>query len=294
MSLRPAPVAAAACPVAATASRLERVLAVGDAHREAATAAPEKGPANRPDHPGWHSLAAKSMKPGSRKDAAMARLRVAVEAAEAKAAKRAKEAEEQMELPTTRSLYLLAVGSNTANAMRRKQFDFEDGSMWRVEFANYLGTAWSQKFRDILALQQRADERDVGDALRDEGYERSGPADGEWQLRTGTPQVLKNAQGRVVVVGYNEAIPEADRQPYMTFADWRGNSNDAFGTITNGRVSFSDGREIDGPRNWGFEDIIIAHQIWNALMPDTRKAFAQATYARNIYVMINKINTGFQ
>lgn len=298
MSLRPAPASAAACPVAATASRLERVLAVGEAHREAATAGKKK-------YSGWYQMPKAYLQRAIEKEALLKRLHTARTAQEREKVQKEyaewlqERKKEEYPASLQKNFYLFADGYGglgglpAVSAIRKNLAVFNGGTVWQAsgkwfpgERPNWARILWLQ------ALSHESGAEDARDALMNvEGWER-------FELPKGTPQVLKNANDEIVVVSYDESVPQDERRVYYTFDHsdiagvkylyGDGRINYAFEKMALGKVNHGDnGPEIDGKQNWGFNDVIIAWEVWDGLEGHFRNMFLTETLARNIYMMIS-------
>ena len=304
MSLRPAPAAAAACPVAATASRLERVLAIGAGLREAETATKNKpkGPVDkrRFDLDEWR---ARYLNPGIDREDARER-RDARRAAEQRA--RAAGASTSARRKT---LYFLAVGidygeGEQVHALRKKQVEFTpetaDVAVDDEEDESDIAQR-DEGWMTVLSLQHRQRvhgiKATVQLALKLDGWKRAGDGEHDWRIPLDTPQVLQNQRpdargqwGEIIIVAYDEFVPEAYRHVYTNLGT--AGANPAFDIIRNQYVaSLNGGRDIALITNWERDDIIIGHEVWDRLNHASKVAFLQRTAAQNIYIMINNVNT---
>ena len=314
MSLRPAPASAAACPVAATASRLERVLALGEAHREAATAVkPKPGgakesvqpkPGGVKKYPGWYQMPKAYLKRFIEKESFLRRLRTARTAQEREQVQKEYDAwlqerkKEEYFASLEKNFYLFADGYHVNDglgewsAIRKDLATFNGSTVWQASGKWFPGERpnWA-RIQWLQALSHESGAEDALDALNVEGWER-------FELPKGTPQVLKNAKDEIVVVSYDESVPQDERRVYYTFDHsdiagvkymyGDGRINYAFEIMALGKVNHGDdGPEIDGRQNWGFNDVIIAWEVWDGLEGHFRNMFLTETLARNIYMMIS-------
>ena len=298
MSLRLAPAAAAACPVAATASRLERVLAIGAGHREAETATKRKGPCDESGF-GPDESKVKYFRDGILREEARERL------AKKQAAKQEVHAAGASTSDRRKTLYFLAVGTYNGegqemDALREKQVEFTPESVDLAVDDEEETAARDAQWNVVLTLQRRqlwaGDESVMKSALNLQGWKSAGPGPCDWRMPSDTPQVLQNLRPwsartppEIIVVAYDEAVSEFDRHIYLNLRS--PDANPAFDTMRMGSVTGPDGGLVPIRMNWGFEDIVIAHEVWDLLSPESKKAFLLATAARNIYIVINDVNT---